>query len=83
MAASSPEPYKALKQASVRKKRDGKRPFERLEPKSASKSEAKARKQKSFPKMGKFRQSNATGIVKNKPAMRRRDSFRQKFGAKN
>ena len=83
MAAGSSEPYKAPKQASVRKKRDGKRPFGRLEPKSASKSEAKARKQKSFPKICKFRQSNATGIVKNKPAMRRRDSFSQKFGAKN
>lgn len=83
MAAGSSEPYKAPKQASVRKKRDGKRPFERLEPKSASTSEAKARKQKSFPKMSKFRQSNAAGIVKNKPAMRRRDSFSQKFGAKN
>ncbi len=49
MAASSSEPYKAPKQASVRKKRDGKRPFERLEPKSASKSEAKAREQKILP----------------------------------
>ena len=82
MAASSPEPYTALKQASVRKKRDGKRPFGRPKSKSA-KTEAKARKQKSFPKMGKFRQSNATGIVKNKPAIRRRDSFSQKFGVKN
>ena len=83
MAASSSEPYKAPKQARVRKNRDGKRPFERLEPKSASKSEAKARKQKSYPKMGKFRQSDATGITKNKPAIRKRDSFSQKFGAKN
>lgn len=49
MAASSSEPYKALKQASVRKKRDGKLPFGRLEHKSASKSEAKAREQKILP----------------------------------
>ena len=49
MAVGSSEPYKAPKQASVRKKRDDKRPFGRLEPKSASKSEAKAREQKILP----------------------------------
>ena len=83
MAASSSEPYKAPNKLACVKSAMASGLLSVLSPNRHQNPRQRRANKKSFPKICKFRQTNATGIVKNKPAMRRRDSFSQKFGAKN